>query len=80
MGQSVLIEALIDGGAQLNLIDAKLTKEQDLKVTPLPNLLAEAANGSKMTLYGTTTAGVTITDLRGKQRLQQISFVVADLK
>ena len=52
----LLKEALIDGGSQLNLMSALLVKEIGLGVTPLPKILAEGANGTKLTIYGTTTA------------------------
>jgi hypothetical protein len=72
-------EALIDGGSQLNLISALLVKEMGLKVTPLPKILAQGANGSKLTVYGTTTASVDVTDSRGRMQNHRIPFVVTDL-
>jgi hypothetical protein len=75
----LLKEALIDGGSQLNLMSALLVKEMGLKVTPLPKILAEGANGSKLTVYGTTTAQLDVTDSRGRVQKQTIPFVITDL-
>ena len=74
------MEALIDGAAQLNLLSATVAKEKDIPVEPLNGLLAEAANGTEMTIYGTASASVVVTDSRGRHRTQMIPFVVADVK
>jgi hypothetical protein len=42
--------------------------------------MAEAANETKITVYRTTAAEVTITNTRGKQQTYLILFVVVDLK
>lgn len=73
------IEALLDPGSQLNLLAPRVAKEMDLRIEPLPNLLAEGANGTGLTVYGTTVANVTITDSRGRVQVHEIPFVVADL-
>ena len=73
------IQALVDPGSALNLLSARLAKEMSLEVTPLENLLAQAANGSDLTIYGTTVAYLALTDSRGRQQTQAIPFVVADL-
>jgi hypothetical protein len=70
------IETLVDPGSQLNLIDGVLAKELGLNVTPLPSLLAEAANGSDMGLLGATTAEVSVKDTRGRTQNHTIQFVV----
>jgi hypothetical protein len=80
VGSSSQTEALIDGGSQLNLISAVLAKEQGLTIDPLPELLAEGVNGSEIPVYGTTTAGVTITDSRGRIQTHCVPFVVTDLR
>jgi len=80
VGSSQPMEAMIDGGSQLNLLSAVLAKEQELEVEPLPELLAEAVNGGKLTVYGTTEVDVTITDSRGCVKTQPIPFVVTDLR
>ena len=77
---SAPIEALIDGGSQLNLMSALLAKEQGLTVDPIPSLLAEGANGGEIAVYGLTTAAVTITDSHGHKQLHQVPFVVADVR
>lgn len=69
----------MDGGAQLNLIDVRLAKEADLKIDPVANVVAEAANGSAINLYGMTEAQVTITDSRGREQVHDVALVVADL-
>jgi hypothetical protein len=74
------IEALVDGGSQLNLMSAVLAKEQELTVDPLPKLLAEGVNGSEIPVYGTTTADVDITDSRGCVETHRVPFVVTDLR
>ena len=79
IGSAVDTETLIDGGSQLNLLSARLAKEQDLKVEPLP-MKVEAANGSDITIYGVTLAEVHVSDSRQNVRTQEIPFVVADLK
>ena len=71
---------MIDGGSQLNLISATLTKECDLQVDPLLKLLAEGVDGGKLTVYGTTTVETTITDSRGRVETHRIPFVVTNLQ
>jgi hypothetical protein len=56
-----------------------LAEELGLKKEPVPKLLAEAVNGSNMTIYGLTEAEVNLRDSRGKERVQWIDFVVTDL-
>lgn len=73
------IQALVDPGSALNLLSARLAKEMSLEVTPLENLLAQAANGSDLTIYGTTVAYLALTDSRGRQQTQAIPFMIADL-
>ena len=80
IGTAVDTETLVDGGSQLNLLSATLAKEQDLKVEALPGLMAEAANGSDISIYGVTIAEVHVRDSRNNVRIQEIPFVVADLK
>ncbi|KAF2726431.1 hypothetical protein EJ04DRAFT_530282, partial [Polyplosphaeria fusca] len=74
------VEALVDPGAQLNLLDAKLAKQKDLVVDSVPKLLAETVNGSEIPIYGTTSDMVTITDSRGNSRTHEVPFVVAYLR
>jgi hypothetical protein len=80
MGTSGPLQALVDGGSQLNLLSAMVAKEQNLQVDPLPSLLAEGVNGGNIPVYGTTTVTVLITDSRGKQEAQEVPFVVTDLR
>jgi hypothetical protein len=80
IGSSPRKEALIDGGSQLNLISRRLAAEQGLIVEPLPNFLAECANGSEISIQGITTADVTITDSRGHKETHRVPFVVTDLR
>jgi hypothetical protein len=77
---SSLIEALVDGGSQLNLMSARLAKEQGLEIEPLPKLLAEGVNGSEIPVYGSTAADVDITDSRGRVETHHVPFVVTDLR
>lgn len=70
----------MDGGSGLSLISATLAAEQGLVVDPLPHLMAEAANGGSMAVYGTTVAHVTVTDSRGHHMEQDIPLVVTDLQ
>ena len=80
VGHSGPLEALVDGGSQLNLLSAMVAKEQNLQVDPLPSLLAEGVNGGSIPVYGTTTVTILVTDSRGKQETQEIPFVVTDLR
>lgn len=80
INSSASMEALVDGGSQLNLLSATLAKEQELSVDPLPQLGVEGAGGSQLPVYGITTCDVTITDSRGRQQTHVIPFVVADLR
>ena len=73
------MEALIDGAAQLNLLSASVAKERDIQVRPLSRLMAEAANGTKMTIYGTASVNVIVIDSRRRRRKHLIPFVVADI-
>ena len=66
IGQSELMEALIDPGSQLNLLLAVTAKEHDLTVRPLPKLLAEGVNGKELKIYGTTMVAMSIKDSRGR--------------
>jgi hypothetical protein len=74
------METLIDGGSQLNLISKSLAIEQKLPIDPMPELLAECANGSEMPVYGTTVADIAITDSRGRKETHRVPFVVTDLQ
>lgn len=74
------IEALVDGGSQLNLMSAVLAKELDLHVSPLPKMVAEGVGGVELPIYGTTTTNVAITDSRGRVQVHRVPFVVSDLK
>lgn len=74
------MEALVDGGSQLNLISVLLVKELDLVMEPLPSLVAEGVGGTNLSIYGTTTVDMTITDSRGRRETQRVPFVVTDLK
>jgi hypothetical protein len=80
IGQSGFVEALIDGGSQLNLISAMLAKEHDLTVRPLPKLLAEGVDGKALKVYGTTEVAIRIRDSRGKEETQNVPFIVADIQ
>lgn len=80
VGDSDPIDALIDGGSQLNLLSANLAKEHDLTVEPLPSLVAEGLGGSEIKLYGLTVAKLLITDSRGRTKEQEVPFVVAEIK
>jgi hypothetical protein len=51
----------------------------DLQVDPLRGLLAEGVNGSNLTVYGTATTEVAVTDVRGRVQTHRIPFVVTDL-
>lgn len=72
-------EALIDSGSQLNLISALKAKELGLRVDPLESFAAEAANRSKMTVYGTTVADLAITDSRGVKRTHTVGLLVTEV-
>jgi hypothetical protein len=80
IGLSEPVEALIDGGSQLNLLSAVLAKEHDLPVQPLPKLLAEGVNGKELKVYGTTRVAIRITDSRRKTETQDVPFIVADVQ
>jgi hypothetical protein len=72
IGQSEFMEALIDGGSQLNLLSVMLAKEHDLPVQPLPKLLAEGVDGNALKIYGTTIVAIKIVDSRGKEEIQDV--------
>jgi hypothetical protein len=74
------VEALINRGSQLNLINKAFINERKLKLRPIPELLAEAANRSEMQIYRITTADVDILDSRGRKETHTVSFIVADLR
>ena len=74
------MKTLIDSESQLNLLSAQLSKEQDLKVEPLPELVAEAANRSDIMIYGVTTAEVHISDFYNNKWAMRVPFVVVDLR
>jgi hypothetical protein len=80
IGQSDLIEALINGGSQLNLLSALLAKKQDLTVQPLPKLLAEGVDGKALKIYRTTQVAIQIRDSRGKEEIQDVPFIVANIQ
>ena len=58
------MSALLDPGSQLNLISAIAAKDCNLKIKPLENVMADAANGSEITIYGMTMTEVSLKDLR----------------
>jgi hypothetical protein len=74
------LDALIDPGSQLNLIDKLLALQQNLGIEPVPQLFAECANGSEMPVYGYTFANVAITDSRGRTETHRVPFLVTDLQ
>ena len=79
LGQSEPIEALLDGGSQLNLISASLAAEQGLLVHPLPKLLADGVNGKELKIHGTTMVTMKVVDSRGKQETQDVPCIVAEV-
>ncbi|USP74003.1 retrotransposon nucleocapsid protein [Curvularia clavata] len=79
IGQDPL-EALIDGGSQLNLLSIHQAKDHDLTITPIPNLVAEALSGVEFEIYGTTEVTMKVTDTRGRTKVQNIPFVVTEMK
>ena len=61
---SKLMSALLDLELQLNLISAIAAKDRNLKIEPLENVIADAANGLEMTIYSITITEVSLKDLR----------------
>jgi len=80
IGSSGGLRAIVDSGAQLNVLSAKVAKEQDLVIEPVPELIPLSPNGSGYSVYGCTVANVRITDSRGRVQTHRIPFVVADLE
>ena len=56
-----------------------LTKEQDLPINLLLNILAKEVNSRKLIVYSTAKIDITIIDLRGRVKTQRILFIVVDL-
>ena len=56
-----------------------LTKEQDLLINLLLNILAKEVNSRKLIVYSTAKIDITIIDLRGRVKTQCILFIVVDL-
>jgi len=80
IGSSTGLKAIVDSGAQLNVLSATVAKEQDLVLEPIPEVIPLSPNGSGYTVYGCTIADVRIVDSRGREQTHAIPFVVADLK
>jgi len=80
IGSSQRLEAVVDSGAQLNVLSSIVAKEQDLPIEPVPDIVPLSPNGSGYTVYGCTVAEVRIVDSRGRVQTHRIPFVVADLK
>lgn len=74
------LEALVDPGSQLNLISAMKAKELGLSVEPLSELLAKAANGTRITVYGTTVVDLDVRDTRGRVQTHHQAFIVVDME
>jgi hypothetical protein len=75
------LEALVDPGSYLNLIDAVLAKELGLEWKPLPRrIAASAANGSTLTMYGVSEVSITLYDAKGQLRTETVPFLVTDLR
>lgn len=72
-------DALVDSASALNLLSLKKAREYGVSVTPLTEVLAKAANGSKMRVHGTAILEVELTDSRGRKELHTVPFVVADI-
>jgi hypothetical protein len=79
IGEADPVQAVIDGRAQLNVLSAKLAKEQDLIVKPLPKIIPKSPNGVGYTVYEYTFTDVRIVNSKGREQTHQIAFVVADL-
>jgi hypothetical protein len=80
IGNSEELKAIVDSGAQLNVLSATVATEQGLKIEPLPKVIPRSPNGSNYTVYGGTVADVRIVDSRGREQTHRIPFVVTDLK
>ena len=72
--------ALVDGGSQLNLLSIHKAREHELRVTALPNLMAETLSGAEFKIYGTTEVTMKITDSRGRVKEHIVPFIVAEIK
>ena len=80
IGTTEDLKAVVDSAAELNVLSAKVAKEQELKMEPLPKMNLRAPSGSKYTVYGHTVANVRIVDSRGRVQTHQVPFVVTDLE
>lgn len=78
IGQNRPVTALVDPGAQFNLLSPMIAKEMDLKVQPFPSLNLKGANSSPMQVYGYSTTVVSIRDSRGKNEDFEVTFIVTD--
>jgi hypothetical protein len=77
--ESDKVDALVDSASEFNLLSLTKAREWDAKVEPLTGLPAQAANGSKMKIHGTTVLSAEITDSRGRKQRHEVPCVVADL-
>ena len=60
------LKAVVDSAAELNVLLAKVAKEQELKIEPLLKINLRAPSGLKYTVYRHTIANVRIVDFRGR--------------
>ena len=60
------LKAVVDSVAELNILLAKVAKEQELKIEPLLKINLRALSGLKYTVYRHTVANVRIVDSRGR--------------
>jgi hypothetical protein len=81
IGEREELNALVDPGSYLNLLDTVLAKELGLKWKALPpNFGATAVNSSSITIYGVTEVNIVLSDSLGYKRTLCIPFLVANLK
>ena len=60
------LKAIVDSVAELNILLAKVVKEQELKIKPLLKINLRALSRLKYTIYRHTIANVRIVDSRSR--------------
>jgi hypothetical protein len=78
-GEKRALRALIDNGAQLNLISQKAVRDLDLEGSDIPRPVAKYLNDQRLQLYRAHDLKLSVTDMAGAHRRGFQRFWGADI-
>ena len=73
-------KALIDSGAQLNLVSQLFVKEAGWQLRPEGAPAVETVDGRDVQVYGELHMTMSITDRQGRQRQQCDEYIATDIR